>query len=158
MQKMRQRKQSNGCLCNNNNHLVVFQGAVGYSYGMSNTIGEKIIALRKLMGYTRKQLADIIGVHPEQLRHWEKGIRNPKIEALERIASACDIDVRSLLNPEIPVEELKYHTIEYYVPFSDRTEFYLTDANYDEILAIAIDKNMELSSALNYVLDKYFAH
>ena len=124
---------------------------------MNTSIGDRIIAMRKYMGYTRKQLADIIGVHPEQLRHWEKGIRNPKIEALDKIASACDIDTQSLLDTDIPVNELKYHALEYYVPFSNSTEFYLTDKNYDQIAAIAAEKNMELSSALNYVLEQYFA-
>lgn len=109
------------------------------------------------MGYTRKQLADIIGVHPEQLRHWEKGIRNPKIEVLNKLASACEVDSSFLFNTNIPINELKYHTYEYYVPFNDRMVFYLTDENYDQIVAIAAEKNTELSAALNYVLDNYFA-
>ena len=124
---------------------------------MENLIGEKIVAARKYIGYTRKKLADEIGVHPEQLRHWEKGIRNPKYDALDKIANACQIDDWFLFDSDIPISDLKYHTYEYFVPFTNRESYYLTADNEAYIIELAEEKHMDPSAALNYLLEQHIA-
>ena len=123
---------------------------------MDNLIGEKIVAARKYWGMSRKALADEIGVHPEQLRHWENGTRNPKREAIYKISFACEVDDQFFFNPEVSIDDLKYHTFEYFVPFGGRVNYYLTDLNHDRIVDFALEKHMDPSAAVNYILDYYF--
>ena len=123
---------------------------------MENLIGEKIVAARKYIGYTRKKLADEIGVHPEQLRHWENGTRNPKLEAINKIAFACELDPIFFYIPNIPIEDLKFHSYEYTVPFCGQEACYLTDENHDRIISFAEEKHMSPNAAVNYILDYYF--
>lgn len=124
---------------------------------MKSTIGDKIIAARNNIGYTRKKLADEIGVHPEQLRHWEKGIRHPKREAIQKIASACEIDDQFFFDTEVKIEDLPYHTYEYFVPFVGRESYYLTDDNHIRIQDFAMEKHIDPSAAVNYILDQFFS-
>ena len=56
-----------------------------------------ITAARMAAGMTQAQLAQAIGVKPQQVGNWERGDRNPKLPALERIASACGCSVQDLI-------------------------------------------------------------
>ena len=47
-----------------------------------------ITRARMAAGMTQAQLAQAIGVKPQQVGNWERGDRNPKLDALERISSA----------------------------------------------------------------------
>lgn len=53
-----------------------------------------ITRARMAAGLTQAQLAEKIGVLPQQIGSWERGERNPKLDALRRIAAAlgCTID------------------------------------------------------------------
>ena len=55
-----------------------------------------ITRARMAAGMTQAQLAEAIGVKPQQVGNWERGDRNPKLSALERIASACGCSVQDL--------------------------------------------------------------
>lgn len=56
-----------------------------------------ITRARMAAGMTQAQLAQAIGVKPQQVGNWERGDRNPKLDALERIASACGCSVQDLI-------------------------------------------------------------
>ena len=56
-----------------------------------------ITSARMAAGMTQAQLAEAIGVKPQQVGNWERGERNPKLDALERIASACGCSVQDLI-------------------------------------------------------------
>lgn len=56
-----------------------------------------IAAARMAAGMTQAQLAEAIGVKPQQIGNWERGMRNPKINALNRIADALGCELNDLL-------------------------------------------------------------
>ena len=49
------------------------------------------------VGMTQAQLAQAIGVKPQQVGNWERGLRNPKIDALQRMAGALGCDLSDLM-------------------------------------------------------------
>ena len=57
---------------------------------------DKIRQFRILKGYTQKQLAEKCGMYESQIRKYETGKANPKIETLQKIAKALEIPVSSL--------------------------------------------------------------
>lgn len=78
------------------------------------TIGERIRTARKKAGLTQKALGERCQMPDSQIRQYELGMVTPKIEQIQRIATAlkCDItDLLSLteamprLHDELPPEE-----------------------------------------------------
>ncbi len=61
------------------------------------SIGENIKQARRKKGYTQKQLAEKCNMYESQIRKYELGSANPKIETLQKIANALDINVLVLL-------------------------------------------------------------
>lgn len=55
------------------------------------TIGERIRERRKELGMTQKQLADKLGVKYQTVQAWELNSRNPKLETVEKLASALGV-------------------------------------------------------------------
>lgn len=62
--------------------------------------GKRIRAARKATGITQKQLAEKIGVAEITIQQYERGIRTPKVDTLQRIAAALETSIDSLLNGE----------------------------------------------------------
>lgn len=61
-----------------------------------DTIGQRIKKLREIRGYTQKQLAQKAQVHEMTIQFYEYGTRKPKVEQLEKLAVALDIDIAFL--------------------------------------------------------------
>lgn len=59
-------------------------------------IGENIKKIRKERGYSQKQLAEKLGTSPQNLAQYEKGKRMPKIETLDKIASALNVSIADI--------------------------------------------------------------
>lgn len=55
------------------------------------TTGERIKSIRKEMGLTQKALGEKCSMPDSQIRQYELGMVNPKIEQLRRIASALGV-------------------------------------------------------------------
>lgn len=62
------------------------------------TIGENIKAARKKAGLTQKGLADKLGIPYQGISQYERGIRKPKLETLDRIATALGVSLETLLD------------------------------------------------------------
>lgn len=62
------------------------------------SIGEHIKAARKNKGWTQKQLENKTGINEANIRKYESGRQNPKIETLIKIANALEINVNELLD------------------------------------------------------------
>lgn len=62
------------------------------------TIGDRIKQARTEKGLTQKQLGIISETSEITIRQYELGKRQPRIEQLQRIASALDVDVNWLMN------------------------------------------------------------
>lgn len=64
------------------------------------TTGEKIRTLRKELGLTQRQLAEKSGIIETTIRKYESGAQNPKLNNLQRLATALDIPLNDLLFPD----------------------------------------------------------
>ncbi len=69
------------------------------------TIGAKIKEVRTHFGLTQKKLAEKSGLAEITIRQYENGKREPKIEALLKIANALDVAVVVFLDESLGVEE-----------------------------------------------------
>ena len=56
-------------------------------------VGKKIRAYREFKGYSQIQLAELSGINVGTIRKYELGIRNPKPDQLEKIATALGLNV-----------------------------------------------------------------
>lgn len=56
-------------------------------------VGKKIRAFREFRGYSQIQLAELSGINVGTIRKYELGIRNPKPDQLEKIATALRLNV-----------------------------------------------------------------
>lgn len=54
------------------------------------TVGEKIKKYRKEKGLTQKKLGELCGINEANIRKYELGKANPKIETIEKIANALE--------------------------------------------------------------------
>lgn len=67
-------------------------------------IGENIRLARKNANLTQKELGEFLGVSQAMIGQYEKGIRNPKIETLGKIAHALNVELYDL-NENITAKE-----------------------------------------------------
>jgi transcriptional regulator with XRE-family HTH domain len=63
-------------------------------------LGEKIKKLRKAKRFTQGELADKVGISSNHLSRLERGVFQPSIEVVKRLASELDVDVDGLLSEE----------------------------------------------------------
>lgn len=61
------------------------------------TIGERIKEFRLKAGLTQSELAEKLGIPYQSIGQWERGLRSPKIETLQKIASALGVPLSQLL-------------------------------------------------------------
>lgn len=62
------------------------------------TTGEKIKEARKRANMTQKELGDKLGVSPVMISQYESDKRKPKIETLERVATALNVPISAFLD------------------------------------------------------------
>lgn len=70
-----------------------------------DTFPESLKYLRQKYQYSQQQLADIAGVSQTSIYQWEKGIRKPKIEQLDKLAYALGVTIVDL-DPDMLVYDL----------------------------------------------------
>lgn len=68
--------------------------------------GTKIKEIRKRKGLTQKQLGDLCGIADANIRKYENGKQNPKIETLQKIADALGVSIIDLTD-NISISEYK---------------------------------------------------
>lgn len=66
-----------------------------------NTIGEKIRTYREYKGLKQTELAELCGINVGTIRKYELGLRNPKVDQLEKIACALGLNVSVFLDLKI---------------------------------------------------------
>lgn len=62
-----------------------------------STIGERIKQLRLQKGVTQQELASKTGINDANIRKYESGRQNPKLETIEKIALALDVSPSVLI-------------------------------------------------------------
>lgn len=61
-------------------------------------IGEKIKAARQRVGMTQKELGDKLGIPYQSIGQWERNLRKPKRETIEKIADALGVKTIELVS------------------------------------------------------------
>lgn len=61
-------------------------------------LGKRIRELRKSIGYTQEQVAEIIGMEPPNISKMENGLHFPQPENIEKLAKVFQIDIKELFN------------------------------------------------------------
>lgn len=64
------------------------------------TIGERIRQLRKGRNLTQKELGSLCGIAEPNIRKYETGKQNPKLDTIEKISAALDVSPADLLGIE----------------------------------------------------------
>lgn len=122
----------------------------------SDYVGTKIKMAREYSGNSRTEFAKKIGASYDQLRQWELGIRNPKYEALTKIATASDIDLEYFTNEHAHPTMLQYYTTDYIADaYSNDKTIMLSSENQDYLTDLQMIYGMNLSSLTNMILDEY---
>lgn len=70
-----------------------------------SSVAEAIKKARKSKGLTQKDLGSLLGVSEVMIGQYERGVRNPKIEMLSRIAAVLNIPLAFLLPDDLAAEE-----------------------------------------------------
>jgi transcriptional regulator with XRE-family HTH domain len=71
---------------------------------LQKVIARNVLTLRKDM--SRQKLAELAGVNYQTVYEIEKGLKNPSIDSLTKIAEALNVPASSLLSSD-PVEKIK---------------------------------------------------
>lgn len=75
------------------------------------TTGELIKAARKKAGMTQAQLAEKLGISYVGVSQWENDLRNPKLDTLQRIASALGVPVQELISDWEAVDKEEFKDV-----------------------------------------------
>lgn len=76
------------------------------------TIGERIKAFRKGKGLSQKELGEILGVSGAMIGQYETGQRKPRLDTLQRIATALGVEWTELVPEDEQGTAIVTHVIE----------------------------------------------
>lgn len=74
------------------------------------SIGERIRDYRKKVGLSQKELGKILEVSQQHIAQYESGKRTPKLDTIQKIAAALQVDVNTLLEFDYLDESPIYRT------------------------------------------------
>ncbi len=60
------------------------------------SIQDRLITLRRERDLTQQEMADVIGVHVNQIRRYESGATQPSLDVLKKIAVSMSVTIDSL--------------------------------------------------------------
>lgn len=72
------------------------------------TVGENIKRIRKEKGLTQKKLGELCGIAESNIRKYENGKQNPKVDTLKKIAKALECQVSDIDETIIVIPLPKY--------------------------------------------------
>ena len=114
------------------------------------TTGELIKAARKKAGMTQEELGSKLGVSGSSIAQWENDLRTPKLDTLQRIASALGVPVQELISDWEAVDKEKFKRVFIYGEgIKDRIDAALDRLN-DEGQAKAAERVEELTEIPKY--------
>jgi len=76
------------------------------------SIGERIRDYRKKAGLSQKELGQKLDVSQQHIAQYENGKRTPKLDTIQKIATALQIDINTLLEHDYLDESPIYRTHE----------------------------------------------
>jgi transcriptional regulator with XRE-family HTH domain len=69
--------------------------------------GQRVKSLRRLRGYTQEQLAERMEINPKYLSSIERGVENPTLDLLCRLANGLQVDLYELFQFEVGPGQLR---------------------------------------------------
>jgi transcriptional regulator with XRE-family HTH domain len=70
-----------------------------YLYGMEKRqMGQKLARLRRAKGFSQFDLAVATGIPTGTIQGWEQGRRLPRLDALQKVAKALEVDLGTLVS------------------------------------------------------------
>ena len=63
----------------------------------TDTLGKRIMALRKAAGMTQEQVAERLGVSPQAVSKWENDVSCPDVTMIPRLAQLFNVSTDELL-------------------------------------------------------------
>lgn len=102
------------------------------------TTGQRIKAARKKAGMTQAELAKKLGISYVGISQWERDLRNPKQETIQRIAKALECDFYWLLwGEELSIDEIAatdvmraFNTNDYHVEKTAKLAVFYAEKEY----------------------------
>lgn len=92
------------------------------------TIGERIRQLRKSRNLTQKELGSLCGIAEPNIRKYETGKQNPKLDTIEKISAALNVSPADLLGLEY--WDMKYPNLAAEVSQYEKFTDYLESLGY----------------------------
>lgn len=74
-----------------------------FSIDPNNRIGSRIRYIRSLKHISQEELGSKIELNKDRVQKYETGFRTPKMELTKKIAEALDVDILSILDPQINI-------------------------------------------------------
>lgn len=105
------------------------------------TIGENIRYYRKEKGLTQKELGNMCGINEVQIRRYELGGSNPKLETIQKIAKALDVEPYALDDRLFNIR-IGYQTLQYLESELDRIDNYSRDISAKEKYRKEIERSI----------------
>lgn len=100
------------------------------------TTGELIKLARKGKNMSQKELAEKIGVSASMIGQYENGLRNPKVDTIQRIACALGIDWNQLVTfRKLTDSEMYRYRFLQFKSEEDRIAYFYSQLNTDGKLA-----------------------
>lgn len=62
-----------------------------------DTLGKRLVKVRKEKELTQKKLAEMLGITPTRLNYWEKDKREPDVAMIKKISEVLEIDPNFLI-------------------------------------------------------------
>ena len=86
--------------------------------GEKMSVKDKLKEKRIERGYTQKKLSELCGIAESTIRQYELGKRNPKLETIEKIATALEFPVHVFVETVQP-DDSKQRLLAYYEKLSE---------------------------------------
>jgi transcriptional regulator with XRE-family HTH domain len=87
--------------------LFCFVSMLSFYWGDVMTIGERIKSLRMERGLTQKELSNLSSLSEISIRKYESGDRQPKQNAIFKLAKALDVSEGWLMGFDVPMERIE---------------------------------------------------
>lgn len=77
--------------------MVLCMGYYFLGMNQNGAFGRRLAELRKAKGFTQQELAKNIGTSQRMIAHYERHVKRPPLEKLERMAHVLDVSLNELL-------------------------------------------------------------
>ena len=83
---------------------MVKQHAVKGRISLERRLGRNLSTRRKALGLTQEFVAQQLGVEPETISRFERGVTTPALKTIEKLATVLSITIAELLQESAPAE------------------------------------------------------